>query len=77
MEINRALRGGQARSVKYFQIRIPNYFTERSGVYFNSISILFRLPAAAGISLYYFTERARRGGYLYRISYLVLRIFTK
>ena len=41
MEINRARRGGQARSVKYFQIRISYYFTERSGVYFYCISIVF------------------------------------
>jgi hypothetical protein len=33
----------QAGSVKYFQIRIPNYFTERSAVYFNPISPA-RLP---------------------------------
>ena len=32
----------QAGSVKYFQIRIPNYFTERSGVYFYRISTVFR-----------------------------------
>ena len=43
MEMNRASLGeilnSSASSI---------YFTERSAVYFNSISILFRLPAAAG-----------------------------
>ena len=49
----------QAGSVKYFQIRIPNYFTERArrGGYIYSISTVFPFiisrsePAAAGISI--------------------------
>ena len=38
----------QAGSVKYFQIRIPNYFTERTrrGGYFYCISTLFLISTS-------------------------------
>ena len=63
MEINRALRGGQAkyngnkveidcaslREIRLTSTRVP-YFTE----FTRFISTLFRLPAAAGISTWYF-----------------------
>ncbi len=48
MEINRAPLGEILNSAAS-----SIYFTERSAVYFNSISILFRLPAVAGISTFF------------------------
>jgi hypothetical protein len=40
---------GRQRGVYFNRISLY-YFTKRSGVYFYPISIVFRLPAAAGIS---------------------------